>query len=313
MKNKQESLGDRMKNYESVNRQYLIPRLPTVIRLDGKAFGTFTKQFDKPFDDKFISIMNETAKYLCSKIQGAVFAYVQSDEISIYISESDNVNSKLWYDGNIQKIASVSASLAASKFNNLLMISKLNSCIKLDETTKINLCEYKETITHINLADFDSRVFQLPNNTELINSFIWRQQDCIRNSVATVAQCNFSQKELNKKSVNDMKEMLRLIDKDWDKLDDSYKQGRFITKTMFINDIRVGDGENDVWYQPDYTNGLYPNKYGRALLYSELSEEDKKITQCTHDWCDIEIKKIRTKWNASSAFDFLLENHKFKL
>ena len=105
---KNDNLGNRIKNYEGITRQFLIPKVPTILRLDGIAFHTYTKKFKRPFDDVLINAMNETAIYLCSKIQGAKFAFVQSDEISIYLSDRDNIESQLWYKGNIQKIVSAS-------------------------------------------------------------------------------------------------------------------------------------------------------------------------------------------------------------
>lgn len=120
-----DSLGNRMKNYESINRTFLIPKMHTVLRLDGRAFHTYTKPFEKPFDDFLISTMDETAKYLCSKIQGAKFAYVQSDEITIYLSDNDEMETQMWYGGNIQKMVSVSASIATTKFNHLMILRQI--------------------------------------------------------------------------------------------------------------------------------------------------------------------------------------------
>jgi len=132
---KSDNLGDRMKKYEAVNKSNLIPKLPTVIRLDGKAFHTYTKQFKKPFDNSLINLMDQTAIYLCSKIQGAKFAFVQSDEISIYLSDRDSLEQQMWYDGEVEKMVSVSASMAAAKFNHLRFLDVLSSITKLMKIT----------------------------------------------------------------------------------------------------------------------------------------------------------------------------------
>jgi len=302
---KSDNLGDRMKKYESVNKSNLIPKLPTVIRLDGKAFHTYTKQFKKPFDNSLINLMDQTAIYLCSKIQCAKFAFVQSDEISIYLSDRDSLEQQMWYDGEVEKMVSVSASMAAAKFNHLRFLDMLSSITKIDEKTmgpKYSRVDFEDNLVKMLLAEFDARVFQLPNNEELINAFIWRQQDCIRNSISSVAQSKFSQKQLHKKSTKDMKQMLVDINDPWEKYDDKQKTGRLIVKKLYINDIEVAennyDGTEKIIYQPE-GGGLYPSKHGRALQYGMSTNDDE-------DWCDIEIKKIRSKWESVACPELVL-------
>ena len=115
-----DNLGNRMKNYEHTSRTYLTRRLPVIIRLDGKAFHTFTKGLKKPFDEILIDAMWETAKYLCKSIQGCKIAYVQSDEISLLLTDYDTIESCAWFDNNIQKMVSISASMATLAFNRAL-------------------------------------------------------------------------------------------------------------------------------------------------------------------------------------------------
>lgn len=118
---KKDDLGNRMKeNYENRTKQFLPRRTNTLIRLDGKAFHTYTKGFDKPFDDVLINTMNETTKFLCENIQGCIFGYTQSDEITLVLQDYNKLTSDAWFDGNIQKITSVSASMATAKFNELI-------------------------------------------------------------------------------------------------------------------------------------------------------------------------------------------------
>jgi tRNA(His) guanylyltransferase len=200
-----DSLGDRMKGfYESRTKQFLPRRTYTIIRIDGKAFHTYTKGLDKPFDRILMQDMDATAKYLCQNIQGAVLAYVQSDEISILVTDFENLNTDAWFDGNIQKITSVSASLATAKFNQLRAGK---------------------------LAHFDSRVFTIPTKTEVANYFVWRQRDCVRNSISSVAQSLFSHKELNGKSTNEMQDMcFTLKGINWNDFTVKEKRGRLIIK-----------------------------------------------------------------------------------
>lgn len=211
-------LGDRMKTYYENRTRYFLPRRTyTIIRLDGKAFHTLTKHFIKPFNDILIDIMNKTAIELCKQIQGAKFAYVQSDEISILLTDFDTLTTQAWFDGNIQKIVSVSASIATVNFFNSLIYFIWNDRIK-----KIDAC-------------FDSRVFTIPNNIEVENYFVWRQKDWIRNSINMYAQSTYSHKELNGKSIIEVKKMLKTKDLDWDDLKQAYKYGRLIYKDELVS------------------------------------------------------------------------------
>lgn len=211
------SLGDRMKNfYENRTRFYLPRRTYSIIRIDGKAFHTYTKNLTRPFDLNFIEDMDETAIYLCQKIQGAQFAYVQSDEISLLLTDFGNLNTNAWFEGEIRKICSVSASLATAKFNQCRFLREFYTTTSIDSDTAI--------------AAFDSRVFTIPHNIEVENYFIWRQQDATRNSIASVAQSLYSNKELHKKNGNQMQEMIFQKGINWDNYDPKLKRGRIILK-----------------------------------------------------------------------------------
>jgi len=228
-----DSLGDRMKNYESITRTSLIPKVPTVIRLDGKAFHTYTKRFKRPYDDVLINAMDETAIYLCNKIQGAKFAYVQSDEITIAISDMDSIESQMWYDGNIQKITSVSASMATVAFNRFMILNEMmDSALNSRDIDKL-----LADTSIMQFAEFDSRVFQVPTIDELINCVLWRQQDATRNSIASVAQSLYSPKELHGVSCDQMQELIFQKGTNWNDLDPKLKRGRFIDKVTYINGV----------------------------------------------------------------------------
>lgn len=224
-----DELGNRMKTYyENRTRTFLPRRTYTIIRIDGKAFHTFTRGLKKPFDKGLIDDMNETAMYLCKNIQGAKIAYVQSDEISILLTDFDNLNTDAWFDGNIQKITSISSSLATSKFNQLRWIRYFNE--RYNETEEVFGWTWVMDAAKIKLANFDSRTFTIPSNTEVKNYFIWRQQDCVRNSVSIVAQSLYSHNELNGKTVNDMQELIWQKGQNWNDYPATQKRGRFISK-----------------------------------------------------------------------------------
>jgi hypothetical protein len=114
---RKDNLGDRMKSYENITRTYLPSRMPIIIRIDGKAFHTFTKGFKKPFDDILMRAMEETAAALCRDIEGVKVAYTQSDEISLLITNNDTWETQPWFGNNLQKMVSVAASIATLAFN----------------------------------------------------------------------------------------------------------------------------------------------------------------------------------------------------
>ena len=211
MSNNKDSLGDRMKNYENVTRNYLTRRLPVIIRIDGKAFHTFTHGFEKPFDKIMVWCMQNTMKYLCENIQGCVLGYTQSDEITLVLVDYQDRESCAWFDNNIQKMASVSASMATMAFNKYFASEVIDG---LMASFNINDMEWHDKLVNIyhpklDTAMFDSRVFTIPKE-EVVNCLIWRQQDATRNSIQSVGQANFSHKQLQNKNCNDIQDMLML-------------------------------------------------------------------------------------------------------
>lgn len=239
-----DSLGDRMKdNYESRTQSRLLRRSYNVIRIDGKAFHTFTRGMEKPFDVGLIENMNSTAEDLCKDIQNSVIGYVQSDEISILMADFNTLQTDAWYDGNVQKIVSVAASIATASFNKHKMQRELrNGSIK-----SIPI-----------MAKFDARVFTLPNKEEVINYFIWRQQDATRNSISSVAQSMFSHKELHGKSTNEMQEMIfQKSGKNWNDYPVGQKRGRTVAKRLVTKKHMVpvdwNNIEKDEWREEEQT------------------------------------------------------------
>ena len=200
----QDSLGDRMKDYYENRWKISLPmRIPVILRVDGKSFHTLTRNFEKPFDFCFISVMNTVAKELCSNIQGAQFAFVQSDEISILLHNYKKLNSAAWFANEIQKMVSVSASIASVCF------SFCASSI------------FGRTMH----AFFDSRVFVLPE-AEVCNYFLWRQRDWERNSIQMLARSLYSHKELKGKKNSELQELCFKRGKNWNDLETFLKRGR---------------------------------------------------------------------------------------
>lgn len=207
------TLGDRMKNnYENITRYYLTRRMPVIIRLDMKAGHTFTRGMKKPFDDIFVKTMQDTMKYLCENIQGCVLGYTQSDEISLVLTDYTEITTDAWFGNNLQKMCSVSASMATLAFNKAFndnIVKYIDNNLDADCGVTKDLTEYTKILINARNkgAMFDSRVFTIPKE-EVCNAIIWRQQDATRNSIQSVGQANFSQKELHGKSCNNIQDML---------------------------------------------------------------------------------------------------------
>lgn len=201
-----DNLGTRMKEfYEQVPKFRLYRRTPVAIRIDGKAFHTFTRGFQKPFDEVLIKSMQETMKYLCENIQGCVLGYTQSDEITLILVDYKKLNSDAWFDYEIQKICSIAASMATMAFNRSFRYNaEIEMAFTKDE-------KYKETLLNaiIKGAMFDARCFNIPRE-EVTNLIYWRQLDATRNSIQMVGQASFSHKELQNKTCNDIQDMLML-------------------------------------------------------------------------------------------------------
>lgn len=233
MRYKRDSLGDRMKDYENTSRVYLARRMPAIIRLDGKAFHTFTKGFKKPFDNILIETMWKTAIFLCENIQGCQIAYTQSDEISLLLTDYENLNTSAWFDKNIQKMVSISASMATLAFNKSFQ-EIYNENIKDGDISKGNVYERR-----LMTAMFDSRVFILPKE-EVVNYFVWRQQDASKNSIQMVGRTEFSHKELHKKNGKEIQEMLfQKKDINWSDLPTYEKRGACIIKESYLTSNSV--------------------------------------------------------------------------
>ena len=208
-----DDLGTRMKEfYEQVPKFKLYRRTPVAIRIDGKAFHTFTRGFQKPFDEILIKTMQETMKYLCENIQGCVLGYTQSDEITLILVDYKKLNSDAWFDYEIQKICSIAASMATLAFNKFFSLNIANSFdIEYIHMYGPQTPEDEYAITLMKAetkgAMFDARCFNIPKE-EVTNLIYWRQLDATRNSIQMVGQANFSHKELQNKSCNDIQDML---------------------------------------------------------------------------------------------------------
>lgn len=213
-----DDLGVRMKTfYEQIPKTKLMRRCPVAIRIDGKAFHTFTRGFQKPFDEVLIKSMQETMKYLCENIQGCILGYTQSDEITLILVDYKKLTSSAWFDYEVQKTCSIAASMATMAFNKAF--SKNVEDFEQHYATEHEINgwygkgtpEYEMCQTYTKAVNkgamFDARCFNIPKE-EVTNLVYWRQLDASCSSIQMVGQANFSHKELQNKSCNDIQNML---------------------------------------------------------------------------------------------------------
>lgn len=267
-----DDLGVRMKTfYEQIPKTKLMRRCPVAIRIDGKAFHTFTRGFHKPFDEVLIKSMQETTKYLCENIQGCVLGYTQSDEITLILIDYKKLTSSAWFDYEVQKICSIAASMATMAFNNIfskyvkefdLELAYNDNGIDTEENRKLWEI-YKKAINKG--AMFDARCFNIPKE-EVTNLVYWRQLDASRNSIQMVGQANFSHKELQNKSCNDIQDML-MTQKgiNWNDLPTYQKRGSCCVKREFW--IDKNDGEE------------FSKEYSEVLDRTAIDENAIKRTE----------------------------------
>ena len=239
-----DDLGTRMKEfYEKPAQTKLIRRMPVAIRIDGKAFHTFTRGFQKPFDNVLIKTMQETTKYLCENIQNCIFGFTQSDEITLILVDYKKLTSSAWFDYEVQKLCSISASMATMAFNKYFEKNvREYSYIYYGQLSTIRLTDtYNRAINKG--AMFDARCFNIPKE-EVTNLIYWRQLDATRNSIQMVGQANFSHKELQNKSCNMIQDMLHEQKGiNWNDYPTVCKRGTAVIYTDYQNPQSLTNGD----------------------------------------------------------------------
>lgn len=234
-----DKLGERMKTYEATAQSKLVRRMPVAIRIDGKAFHTFTKGLNRPFDGVLRTAMNNTMLLLAKNIQNCCFAYCQSDEITLILKDWDTLETDAWFDNKVQKLTSISASMATLYFNQEFrrlaedeIFTWQNSLVPQSVEIQERMNKYHQILRNCiqKGAMFDARCFNIPRE-EVTNLVYWRQIDVIRNSVQMCGQSMFSYKELMNKSTNDIKAMLLAKGYNWDTLSPEAQHGACCYKT----------------------------------------------------------------------------------
>lgn len=244
-----EKLEDKQLYYRNLGDYRLLPNCNVIVMLDGRSFSKLIKnKFEKPFDDTFINMMNKTAQYLCQKIQGCKFAYVQSDEISLFLCDHQTPNSDSFFAYRLTKMCSIIASLATGKFNQLYTAMQLSA--KARERSAEDM-DFEKELSELSLVEFDCKAWNVPSDNDVYGWFLYRQIDCIRNSKSQAAQTYLSHKVLLNKTTD---EQIQLLEDEcqikWaDDYDAGKKYGRFIYKEteQFHNEKMNIDYERSVW------------------------------------------------------------------
>lgn len=253
---KNDSLGDRMKDFESVPKTRLMPKLPVLARLDGKAFHTFTRQMARPYDERFHRCMWEAAKYLCANISGCQLAYVQSDEITLLLIDTQTYETQAWFNNEVQKMCSVAAGMCTVAFYAAY------------------LREFPGTKSKV-LPSFDARFWNVPAH-DVVNAFLWRQRDAERNSLTMQAQAHYSHKELHRKKKAERHDLLHAKGINWNNLPTPQKRG-----VCIIQHPHEMNGATRWKWEPDLDIPIFSTPEGRRYIERYVWPENEASTGTT--------------------------------
>lgn len=224
---------------------------PMIVRLDGHCFHTFTKGFQRPFDENLHRAMVLTTGDLVQRFH-AQSGYTQSDEITLIwdaavkeqSEENDGENERKTgkkereknrvhlFGGRATKIASVLSGYCSTRFNYHLTRMASDGVFADDA---VYAARVQQRIVN-GEAHFDGRAFNVPSAAEVLNNVIWRCHfDCTRNSISNLARSYYSARALNGKSSTDKLEMLRTEHGvDWEcDVPMAFKYGTFVKRELY--------------------------------------------------------------------------------
>lgn len=247
------SLKEKCKSYQERVNYYLDPEKWIIVHIDGKNFSSLIKNnFHKPFDEDFVQMMDNTAKYLCQEVQGVRFAYVQSDEISLALKKN-TPKSDIFFGGRLCKLQSIIAGMASSFFTKEMMIYNLRY-------TDTNFNDYLEVAKNSNVYQFDCKAWNVDDANDAMAWFLFRNIDCIRNSKQQAAQAYLSHKQLMGKTADEQIKLLKSSQNiNWNNYFDGWKYGRILEKD---NVEMILDGKS-------FVRSIWKVKDGCDLTVSE--------------------------------------------
>lgn len=220
-----DALGDRQKVYENAEAgRRLMPLLPVLARVDGRAFHSFVRGLDRPYDTRLTGLMVDTAVHLARETNAAM-AYTQSDEITLAWHSTDH-RSQIWFDGRVAKMTSQLAAHATLAFNRALAaVPSMTSYLDRWPT-------------------FDARVWNVPNRTEAANVFVWREWDATKNSISMAASCHYSTRELHGKNGSEKQEMLWHKGINWNDYPAFFKRGTYVQRRKVVRPFTATEMES---------------------------------------------------------------------
>lgn len=199
-----DDLGDKIKSqFEDALRVYLPRRTHLVIRIDGRRFHTFTRKLERPYDRRLADALDSAALALAGEMSGCRLGFGQSDEYSFLLTDFASEHEKMWFDGNVQKIVSVAASIFTAHFARAFADAS-------------------------SVAVFDARVMVIPRRVDVEQYFIWRQLDATANSLNMLAAAHYSHEELLGRSTAEKHDLLHAKGINWSHAEASFKRGRVI-------------------------------------------------------------------------------------
>lgn len=232
---KNDEFGNRIKLYEGMEAgRRVMPLLPVIARLDGRAFHTFARGLERPYDTRMSTLMSETTKYLVQETNACV-GYTQSDEISL-VWYSDDIKSQIFFDGRIQKMVSILAAMTSTEFQRLLP-------------------EYLPEKVSARPV-FDCRVWNVPNRVEGANTILWREQDATRNSILMAAHCHIGHKKAQNKNTKVLQDMLHEQGINWNNYPVFFRRGIFfqrkrVVRPFTVDEIKVLPEKHEARENPD--------------------------------------------------------------
>lgn len=200
-----DDLGRRMKrDYEDALRIFVPRRTHVVLRIDGRGFHKFTEELERPYSRALADALDQAALFLCQEMIGCRFGYGQSDEYSFLLTDFEREDAALWFDGNVQKMVSVSASLFTAAFNRAFPSDRI--------------------------AAFDSRVLVISQWAEVERYFLWRQLDASANSLNMLASAHYTHDALLGRSTSEKHELLHARGINWAREAPDFKRGRVVKR-----------------------------------------------------------------------------------
>lgn len=258
------NLEDKCQYYRGLTDYRLLPNRDILVMLDGKNFSKLIKNnFKKPFDDDFIDMMNKTAQFLCENVQGCKFAYTQSDEISLLITDYETTETDTLFGGRLCKIQSILASLATSEFNRQFILYNIYH----GDKRNIGAGDCVDIIEKMKMAQFDCKAWVVPSQNDAFAWFLYRQLDCVKNSKQQTAQTYLPHKQLVGHNADEQIQMVAEKNGiDWYAFDNKYKYGRFVYKVEKQMTTTLPSGETI-----EYTR----NKFTPVGAWDLTTEEGK--------------------------------------